>query len=256
MVTATRVAPKMALTNWSVWYGSIQALKSVALEIRPHQILGVIGPANSGKTSFLRSLNRMNEINPSFRYEGSVTLDGRDLYRELDSQAVRRRIGIVFALPLPLPLSIRGNVTYGPRLRGERNRQWLEELTEHSLRAASLWDEVKDRLELPAMKLSGGQQQRLCIARTLAMEPEVILFDEPCSGLDPISTAKVEETMTQLKARYTIVLVTNNTKQAARVSDQVAFFLMGEMVEINRTDVIFTTPLDQRTNDYITGRFG
>ncbi len=256
MVTATRVAPKMALTNWSVWYGSIQALKSVALDIRPRQILGVIGPANSGKTSFLRSLNRMNEINPSFRYEGSVTLDGRDLYRELDSQAVRRRIGIVFALPLPLPLSIRDNVTYGPRLRGERDRQRLEELTEHSLRAASLWDEVKDRLELPAMKLSGGQQQRLCIARTLAMEPEVILFDEPCSGLDPISTAKVEETMTQLKARYTIVLVTNNTKQAARVSDQVAFFLMGEMVEINRTDVIFTTPLDQRTNDYITGRFG
>ncbi len=256
MVSATRVAPKMALTNWSVWYGSIQALKSVALDIRPCQILGVIGPANSGKTSFLRSLNRLNEINPSFRYEGSVTLDGRDLYHELDSQDVRRRIGIVFALPLPLPLSIRGNVTYGPRLRGERDRQRLEELTERSLRAASLWDEVKDRLDLPAMKLSGGQQQRLCIARTLAMEPEVILFDEPCSGLDPISTAKVEETMTQLKSRYTIVLVTNNTKQAARVSDQVAFFLMGEMVEINRTDVIFTAPKDQRTNDYITGRFG
>lgn len=256
MVSATHVAPKMALSNWSVWYGSIQALKSVALDIRPCQILGVIGPANSGKTSFLRSLNRLNEINPSFRYEGSVTLDGRDLYHELDSQDVRRRIGIVFALPLPLPLSIRGNVTYGPRLRGERDRQRLDELTERSLRAASLWDEVKDRLDVPAMRLSGGQQQRLCIARTLAMEPEVILFDEPCSGLDPISTAKVEETMTQLKSRYTIVLVTNNTKQAARVSDQVAFFLMGEMVEINRTDVIFTAPKDQRTNDYITGRFG
>jgi len=256
MVTTTRVAPKMALTSWSVWYGPIQALKSVALEIRPHQILGVIGPANSGKTSLLRSLNRMNEINPVFRYEGSVTLDDQDLYRDLDGQDVRRRIGIVFALPLPLPLSIRDNVTYGPRLRGERDRQRLDALTEQSLRAASLWDEVKDRLDVPAMKLSGGQQQRLCIARTLAMEPEVILFDEPCSGLDPISTAKVEETMTQLKAQYTIVLVTNNTKQAARVSDQVAFFLMGEMVEINRTEVMFTAPRDHRTNDYITGRFG
>jgi len=256
MVTATSVEPKMVLADWSVWYGPIQALKSVALDIRPRQILGVIGPSNSGKTSFLRSLNRLNEVNPAFRYHGSITLDGRDLYRDLDGQDVRRRIGIVFALPLPLPLSIRDNVTYGPRLRGEQDRRQLEELTERSLRAASLWDEVKDRLDVPAMKLSGGQQQRLCIARTLAMEPEVILFDEPCSGLDPISTAKIEETMTHLKSRYTIVLVTNNTKQAARVSDQVAFFLMGEMVEINRTEVMFTTPRDRRTNDYITGRFG
>lgn len=250
------MSPKIAVHEWSVWYGAVQALRSVSLEILHQEILGAIGPARSGKTSFLRSLNRMNDMVPGFRSSGRMTLDGSDLYAELDSQQVRYRVGIVFALPLPLPLSIRDNVTYGPRLRGERNRERLEELTERSLRAASLWDEVKDRLHQPAMKLSGGQQQRLCIARTLAMEPEVILFDEPCSGLDPISTAKVEETMIQLKSRYTIILVTNNTKQAARVSDRVAFFLMGELVELDRTEVIFTAPRDQRTNDYITGRFG
>ena len=250
------MSTKISVHEWSVWYGAVQALRSVSLEIRHQEILGVIGPARSGKTSFLRSLNRMNDMTPNFRSTGRMTLDGQDLYRELDSQEVRYRVGIVFALPLPLPLSIRDNVTYGPRLRGERSWARLEELTERSLRAASLWDEVKDRLHQPAMKLSGGQQQRLCIARTLAMEPEVILFDEPCSGLDPISTAKVEETMVQLKSRYTIVLVTNNTKQAARVGDRVAFFLMGELVELDRTTVIFTAPRDQRTNDYITGRFG
>ena len=256
MVAGAALAVKMAIEDWSVWYGSLRALTSVSMAIHPTQILGVIGPANSGKTSLLRSLNRMNDINPSFRSTGRVMLDGRDLYGDLDGQQVRRRVGIVFALPLPLPLSIRENVAYGPRLRGERDPRRLEELAERCLRAASLWDEVKDRLDLPAMKLSGGQQQRLCIARTLAMEPEVILFDEPCSGLDPVSTAKVEETMLQLKARYTIVLVTNNTKQAARVSDRVAFFLMGELVELDQADMIFTAPRDQRTNDYLTGRFG
>jgi phosphate transport system ATP-binding protein len=256
MVGGAAPVTKIAVEEWSVWYGQLRALTAVSLALHTHEILGVIGPANSGKTSLLRSLNRMNEFNPSFRYTGRVTMDGRDLHREFDGQDVRRHVGIVFALPLPLPLSIRENVTYGPRLRGERAPRRLEELTEHSLQAASLWDEVKDRLDQPAMKLSGGQQQRLCIARTLAMEPEVILFDEPCSGLDPISTAKVEETMLQLKARYTIMLVTNNTKQAARVSDRVAFFLMGELIELDRTGVIFTAPHDQRTNDYITGRFG
>ena len=255
-MVATLTDVKMALEDWSAWYGPVQALKGITLDIRLQEILGVIGPANSGKTSFLRSLNRMNEVNPSFRYTGRILMDGRDLYRELDGQDVRRRVGIVFALPLPLPISIRENVTYGPRLRGERDRSRLEELTERSLRAASLWDEVRDRLDLPAVKLSGGQQQRLCIARTLAMEPEIVLFDEPCSGLDPISTAKVEATMIQLKSRYTIVFVTNNTKQAARVSDRVAFFLMGELIELDRTDVVFTAPRDPRTNDYITGRFG
>ncbi len=255
-MVATPPDPKISLEQWSVWYGAIQALRSVTLNIFPREILGVIGPANSGKTSFLRSLNRMNDINPTFRAHGSIFLDGQDLYRVFDAQQVRRRIGIVFALPLPLPLSIEENVTYGPRMQGEHDSARLAALTEQSLQAASLWDEVKDRLRQPAMKLSGGQQQRLCIARTLAMEPEVVLFDEPCSGLDPISTAKVEETMVQLKMQYTIVLVTNNTKQAARVSDRVAFFLSGELLELDRTDVMFTAPHDQRTNDYITGRFG
>ena len=256
MVAPAAPLAKMTVEELSVWYGAIRALTSVTLSICVREILGVIGPANSGKTSFLKSLNRMNDTNPTFRYTGRVALDGQDLYRALDGQDVRRRVGIVFALPLPLPLSIRGNVTYGPRLRGERDAHRLDELTERSLRAASLWDEVKDRLDLPATKLSGGQQQRLCIARTLAMEPEVVLFDEPCSGLDPISTAKVEETMIELRSSYAIVLVTNNTKQAARVSDRVAFFLMGELVELDRTEVMFTAPHDQRTNDYITGRFG
>ena len=256
MVNETALSSKMTVRDWSVWYGSIQALKSVTLSVRPQEILGIIGPANSGKTSFLRSLNRMNDINPSFRYAGVVSLDDQDLYRDLDAQQVRCRVGIVFALPLPLPLSIAENVTYGPRMRGESDRRQLEDITERSLTAASLWDEVKDRLHQPAMRLSGGQQQRLCIARTLAMEPEVILFDEPCSGLDPISTARVEETMIQLKSRYTLVLVTNNTKQAARVSDRVAFFLSGELIELDRTEVMFTAPHDRRTDDYITGRFG
>ena len=249
-------AETIAIQEWSVWYGPLQALRRATLAIRRNEILGIIGPANSGKTSLLHSLNRMNDIQPAYRHEGRILLEGKDLYRELDAQDVRRRVGIVFALPLPLPLSIRENILYGPRLRGERNRSRLEELVERSLIAASLWGEVRDRLDVSALQLSGGQQQRLCIARTLAMEPEVVLFDEPCSGLDPISTAKVEETMVQLKERYTLVLVTNNTKQAARVSDRVAFFLMGELVELDRTDVLFTAPHDQRTNDYITGRFG
>ena len=256
VATPVALEPKLRLVEWSVWYGRIQALKSVSVDIRPREILGVIGQATSGKTSFLRSLNRMHDTHPAFRYAGTVTLDGRDLYRTLDGQEVRRRIGIVFALPLPLPLSIAENVTYGPRMRGERNRRRLDALVERSLKAASLWEEVNDRLSLPAMKLSGGQQQRLCIARTLAMEPEVILFDEPSSGLDPISTAKVEETMTALKAHYTIVLVTNNTKQAARVSDRVAFFLSGKLIELDQTNALFTAPRDRRTEDYLTGRFG
>ena len=256
MVTGAGGASTLAIRGWSVWYGALRALQDVHLDIRPREILGIIGPANSGKTSLLRSLNRLNDVHPGFRYEGAITLDGRDLYRELDAQDVRRRIGIVFALPLPLPMSIRENLCYGPRLRGERSQARLEGLVEASLKAASLWEEVQDRLDHSAMQLSGGQQQRLCIARTLAMEPEVVLFDEPCSGLDPISTAKVEETMLTLKERYTQVLVTNNTKQAARVSDRVAFFLTGQLIELDRTDAMFTAPRDPRTNDYITGRFG
>ena len=255
-MVAEAVSTKISVRDFSVWYGDIQALRSITLDIHANEILGIIGPANSGKSSFLKSLNRMNDTDPTFRCAGAIALEGKDLYQDLGAQQVRRRIGIVFAMPLPLPLSIRDNITYGPRMKDERDKQVLEALVEQSLRDASLWDEVKDRLELPAMRLSGGQQQRLCIARTLAMKPEVILFDEPCSGLDPISTATVEETMVRLKERYTMVLVTNNTKQAARVSSRVAFFLMGELVELDKTEVIFTAPSDRRTDDYVTGRFG
>ncbi len=244
------------MQDWSVWFGRMEALKHISLGIHEHELLGIIGPANSGKTSFLRSINRMHDGDQRFRHAGSMRLDDHDLYHDLDGRTVRRRIGIVFALPLPLPLSIRDNVLYGPRLANRCNPSNCEPLVERSLRAASLWDEVKDRLQTPAMKLSGGQQQRLCIARTLAMDPEIVLFDEPCSGLDPISTAKVEETMLQLKDRYTVVLVTNNVKQASRVSDRVAFFLMGELVELSSAQTIFTAPRDKRTEDYITGRFG
>jgi phosphate transport system ATP-binding protein len=199
----------------------------------------------------------LNDLNPQTRQEGKIYLDGMDIYKDdVDVGLLRKRIGMVFALPIPLPLSIFENIAYGPRRHGIRNKTRLREIAERSLKAAYLWDEVKDRLKQPAMKLSGGQQQRLCIARTLAVEPEVILFDEPCSGLDPISTAKVEEAMLKLKERYTIILVTNNTKQAARVGDRTAFFLMGELIELDRTDKIFTSPSDERTEGYILGKFG
>jgi len=245
------------IDSLSVWYGGQQALKNVSCAIRRHEILGIIRPANSGKTSFLRTLNRLNDLVFSCRTEGTVRLDGVDIFSdEMPVSLLRRRVGMVFALPVPLPMSIFDNITYGPRLQGVRNRSALAEMVERCLRAASLWDEVKDRLHVSAFRLSGGQQQRLCIARTLALQPDVILFDEPCSGLDPISTAKVESTMVELKKRHTIVLVTNNTKQAARVSDRVAFFLQGELVEIGATDQIFTAPRDRRTEDYIVGRFG
>ncbi len=242
--------------NLNVHYASAYALKNVSLFVKQHEILGIIGPANSGKTSFLRALNRLNDLDPEIRTEGVALLDGKDIYREMDAEEVRKRIGMVFALPLPLPMSIFDNIAYGPRRHGIRDVKRLSEIVEKSLKAAFLWDEVKDRLKSSAMKLSGGQQQRLCIARTLAIEPEVILYDEPCSGLDPISTAKVEEAMFELKSRYTQILVTNNVKQAARVGDRVAFFLMGELVEIDRADLIFTAPKDKRTEEYVTGRFG
>lgn len=247
---------KIVVQGLSVSYGPLQSLHSVSFEVKAFEILGVIGPANSGKTSLLRTFNRLNDENPLFRKEGRVLLDGEDIYEKMDAPTLRKRIGMVFALPTPLPLSIFDNIAYGPRLHGIQRRGELEALVEKSLRAAFLWEEVKDRLKTPAMKLSGGQQQRLCMARTLAVEPEVILFDEPCSGLDPIATAKVEEAMEVLKEKYTLILVTNNTKQAARVADRTAFFLMGELVEIDRTHRLFTVPKDKRTEDYISGRFG
>ena len=250
------VKTKIEIQNLSVFYGPIQSLKNVSLAVHEFEILGIIGPANSGKTSLMRTLNRLSDENPLFRKEGKIFLDGVDIFKKMDLPTLRKRIGMVFALPTPLPLSIFDNVAYGPRLHGIRKRSELEAIVEKSLEAAFLWEEVKDRLDLPAMKLTGGQQQRLCIARGLAVEPDVILFDEPCSGLDPIATARVEEAMEELKKKYTLILVTNNTKQAARVSDRTAFFLMGELVEIDQTQKIFTVPRDRRTEDYVSGRFG
>lgn len=246
---------KITVSDLNIYYGDIHALKGVNMQILKNEILGIIGPANSGKTSFLRTLNRLNDLEPHVKMGGEVLLDDAPI-QTMDVSLLRKRVGMVFALPLPLPLSIFDNLAYGPRMHGIRDKKKLSVIVEKSLKAAYLWDEVKDRLDTSAFKLSGGQQQRLCIARTLAVEPEVILFDEPCSGLDPISTGKVEEAMIELKKQYTIVLVTNNTKQAARVSDRVAFFLMGELVELDTTDQIFTNPRDSRTGDYITGRFG
>lgn len=243
------------IEDLNVWFGSVQALRDVEIEIYPHEILSVIGPSNSGKTTFIRILNRMNELSPNFRMTGEVEFNDIDIIK-YDIELLRRKVGMVFALPLPLPLSIFENVAYGARVHGIKNKKKLEEIVERSLKQASLWEEVKDRFSESAFKLSGGQQQRLCIARTLAVEPEVILFDEPCSGLDPISTAKVEDAMIKLKEKYTIVLVTNNVKQAARVGDRTAFFLNGELIELDKTDKIFTAPRDNRTDGYIRGEFG
>ena len=248
---------KLAVKNLNVYYGAIHAIKNLNITVMKNEILGIIGPANSGKTSFLRTINRLNDLVPDFRKEGEIFLDGKEIYNNnMDTETLRRRVGMVFALPVPLPMTIFENLSFGPRLHGIKDKEVLKEIAEKSLKAAYLWDEVKDRLYHSALKLSGGQQQRLCIARTLALEPEMILFDEPCSGLDPISTAKVEEAMLELKKDYTIILVTNNTKQASRVSDRVAFFLMGELIEIGDTDKIFTAPQDKRTEDYISGKFG
>jgi len=246
---------KFEIHDLNIWFGSAHAIKHVNMEIQSNEILSVIGPANSGKTTFLRTLDRLNELNINYKMTGAVELEREDV-RGIEIEELRRKIGMVFALPLPLPLSIFDNVAYGIRMHGEKRRRKLEEKVEETLLQAYLWEEVKDRLSESAFKLSGGQQQRLCIARTLAVGPEVILFDEPCSGLDPISTAKVEDAMVKLKEKYTIVLVTNNVKQAARVGDRTAFFLSGELIELDKTDKIFTAPLDKRTDGYIRGKFG
>lgn len=246
---------KIIASDLNCSYGNVQSLKSLNLTVFQNEILGIIGPANSGKTTFLRTVNRLNDMLPGFSCTGKLTIDGVDIF-DFDPESLRRKVGMVFALPLPLPMTVYDNVAYGPRRHGKTDKKELAGIVERALSAASLWDEVKDRLDESAMKLSGGQQQRLCIARTLAVEPEVILYDEPCSGLDPISTAKVEEAMVELKKKYTIVLVTNNVKQASRVSDRTAFFLMGELIEIDQTAKLFVSPKDKRTEDYITGRFG
>ncbi len=247
---------KIKVSNLSVWFENTLSLNKINLEVQEKEILGIIGPSNSGKSTFLRTLNRLNDLNPQFRKEGSVFIDDVDIFDSIDVGELRKKVGMVFALPMPLPLSIFENITYGPRRHGIKDKGKLNEIVESTLKAAYLWDEVKDRLDGAGMKLSGGQQQRLCIARTLAVEPDIILYDEPCSGLDPISTAKIEEAMWGFKKKYTQILVTNNTKQAARVSERTAFFLMGQLVEIDKTEKIFTLPSDKRTNDYILGKFG
>ncbi|MDD5423167.1 MAG: phosphate ABC transporter ATP-binding protein [Candidatus Omnitrophota bacterium] len=243
------------INGLDIWFGSAHVLRRVSLGVRRNEILGVIGPSNSGKTTFLRTLNRLNDLSADFKMSGKAMFEGKDI-RKVDAEELRAKVGMVFALPLPLPLSIFENVAYGLRRHGLTNRRELGERTENALKEAYLWEEVKDRMGESAFKLSGGQQQRLCIARTLAVGPEVILFDEPCSGLDPISTAKVEDAMLKLKKKYTIVLVTNNVKQASRVADRTAFFLNGELVEIDRTEKIFTAPSDKRTDGYVRGKFG
>jgi len=249
---------KIALKGFKFFQNRKPLLNGITLDVWANRILGVIGPAGSGKTTFLRSLNRLNDLLPDAHVEGQALLDGQDIYEpSCDVVALRKRVGMLFALPVALPMSIYENVVYGPRLSGIRKRGRLDQIVEQSLKAAFLWDEVKDRLQMSGLRLSGGQQQRLCLARVLAMEElEVILLDEPCSGLDPISTAKIEEALTVLKQKYTIILVTNNTKQAARVADDTAFFLLGDLIEYGKTEKIFTVPDDKRTNDYVTGRFG
>jgi len=248
---------KIITENLNVWYNNKLSLNNVSLSVEANEILSIIGPANSGKSTFLQTLNRLIDLIPQTRVSGKVFIDNEDIFGdEIEVEELRRKVGMIFALPVPLPISVFDNVAYGPRRKGIKKINLLQEIVEESLKAAYLWDEVKNRLHQLASTLSGGQQQRLCIARTLALKPEIILFDEPCSGLDPISTAKIEESMHKLKNNYTLVLVTNNTKQAARVADRTAFFLMGELIEISNTQQMFTVPKDKRTEDYISGRFG
>jgi phosphate transport system ATP-binding protein len=249
--------PKIESKQVNFYYGKLQALKSVTLNVREKQITALIGPSGCGKSTFLRTLNRMNDIIPGARIEGEVLLDQQNIYeREVDVVELRKRVGMVFQQPNPFPKSIFENVAFGPKMLGLDRKSNLDEVVEKSLRAAALWDEVKDHLHKSGLAISGGQQQRLCIARVLAVEPEVILMDEPCSALDPASTLKIEELMHDLTENYTIVIVTHNMLQAARVSDWTGFFLLGEMVEYGKTVDIFSRPRDKRTEDYITGRFG
>lgn len=242
--------------NLNLWYGASHALKSINMEIPEKKITALIGPSGCGKSTYLKTLNRMNDLVESCRIEGEIMLSGIDIYKGIDVNILRKRVGMVFQKPNPFPMSIYDNIAYGPRCQGVKDKNRLDEIVEKSLRGAALWDEVKDRLNKSAMGLSGGQQQRLCIARAIAMEPEVILMDEPTSALDPIATKKVEELMEQLKEKYTIVIVTHSMQQAARISDKTAFFLMGELIEFDDTNKVFTNPQDKRTEDYITGRFG
>lgn len=243
--------------KFSLWYGSKQALKDIDLKIAANEVTAIIGPSGCGKSTYIKTLNRMVDLIPSVRTEGEIIYDRRDIFdKTIRVEELRTRVGMVFQKPNPFPKSIFENVVYGPRIHGVRNRSELEDIAERSLRAAALWDEVKDRLKDNAYSLSGGQQQRLCIARVLAVEPEVVLMDEPTSALDPLSTLKIEDLVQELKEKYTIVIVTHNMQQASRISDMTAFFLLGELIEFDNTEKIFRQPADKRTEDYITGRFG
>ena len=243
--------------NLNLWYGDFKALKSISLDVGEKEITALIGPSGCGKSTFLKTLNRMNDLVPNVRIEGDVRLRGEDIFsKEMQLTDLRRRVGMVFQKANPFPMSIYDNITYGPKLHGVHNKAELDELVESSLRGAALWDEVKDRLRKSALGLSGGQQQRLCIARALAVKPEVLLMDEPTSALDPISTSKIEELAMKLKEKYTIVIVTHNMQQAVRISDQTAFFLLGELIEYGNTEQLFSQPKEKKTEDYITGRFG
>ena len=249
--------PVISAKDLNLWYGDFKALKSISLDVGEREITALIGPSGCGKSTFLKTLNRMNDLVPGVRIEGDVRLKGQDIFaRDMELTDLRRRVGMVFQKANPFPMSIYDNITYGPKLHGVRNKAELDELVETSLRGAALWDEVKDRLKKSALGLSGGQQQRLCIARALAVQPQVLLMDEPTSALDPISTSKIEELATNLKEQYTIIIVTHNMQQAARISDSVAFFLLGELVEHAPTAQLFKNPTDPRTADYLTGRFG
>lgn len=251
------ITTKIEISNLNFFYGNKQVLHDLTLNIRANEILSVFGPAGSGITTLLRSINRLCDLTPDTRVEGDILVDGKSVYDpDVSLTGLRRRLGMVFDVPTPLPMSIYDNIAYGPRLKGGKSKSSLPETVEQALRESALWDDVKDRLKAPAMSLSGGQQQRLCIARVLALHPEVILLDRPCSGLDPISTAKIEDSLTVLKERFTIVLAPHNTQQAGRVSDRVAFMLAGRLVEEGENEEVFSNPKDQRTNDYITGRFG
>ena len=248
--------PKFSVSDLNLFYGNFQALHQINIEIPSNQVTALIGPSGCGKSTFLRTLNRMNDLVDTAKITGEIQLDGENIYSDIDVMKLRTRVGMVCQKPNPFPMSIYDNIAYGPRCQGVKDKNRLDEIVEKSLRGAALWDEVKDRLNKSAMGLSGGQQQRLCIARAIAMEPEVILMDEPTSALDPIATKKVEELMEQLKEKYTIVIVTHSMQQAARISDKTAFFLMGELIEFDDTNKVFTNPQDKRTEDYITGRFG
>lgn len=247
---------KIEVRDLNLFYGDFHALKSISMNIEKNKVTALIGPSGCGKSTFLRTLNRMNDLINGVSITGQILMDGRDVYKDYDIIDLRKRVGMVFQKPNPFPMSIYDNIAYGPRIHGIKNKYQLDTIVEKSLRAAALWDEVNDRLKKSALGLSGGQQQRLCIARVLAVEPEVVLMDEPTASLDPISTSKIEDLIERLKERYTIIIVTHNMQQAARISDYTAFFLMGELIEWGATERLFYKPQDKRTEDYITGRFG